>query len=96
MFKWGVTEELVPSSVYESLRTVEGLRKGRTTAPETKPVLPVDEAVVDATLPHLPPILADLLRLQRLTGCRPGEVCILRPCDVDPTGEVWAFSARIA
>ena len=28
MFKWGVAEELVPSSVYESLRTVEGLRKG--------------------------------------------------------------------
>jgi integrase len=91
LFKWGVAEELLPSSVYESLRAVEGLRKGRTTAPETKPVLPVADAVVDATLPHLPPIVADMLRLQRYTGCRPGEVCILRPCDVDLTGEVWAY-----
>jgi integrase len=91
MFKWGVAEELIPSSVYESLRTVEGLRKGRTTAHETIPVLPVADAVVDATLPHLPLIIADMIRFQRLTGCRPGEVCILRPCDVDLTGEVWAF-----
>ena len=54
-------------------------------------MLPVDDATVDATAPHLPPIVADMLRLQRWTGCRPGEVCILRPCDVDATGEVWAF-----
>ncbi len=59
LFKWGVAEELVPSSVDESLRAVEGLRKGRCTAPETKPVLPVADTVVDATLPHLPPIVAD-------------------------------------
>jgi integrase len=32
-----------------------------------------------------------MVRLQRLTGCRPGEVCILRPADVDTTGETWLF-----
>ena len=32
-----------------------------------------------------------MIRFQRLTGCRPGEVCILRPCDVDTSGEVWAY-----
>jgi hypothetical protein len=34
MFKWAVSEELVPASIYQSLATVEGLRKGRTAAPE--------------------------------------------------------------
>ncbi len=29
MFKWGVSKELVPSMVYEALRTVTGLRRGR-------------------------------------------------------------------
>jgi hypothetical protein len=34
LFKWAVSEELVPSSVYEGLRTVTGLLYGRTTARE--------------------------------------------------------------
>ena len=36
-FKWGASEELVPSKVYHDLCTVGGLRKGRTTARETGP-----------------------------------------------------------
>ena len=40
MFKWATAEELLPGNVYQTLRSVEGLKKGRTTARETKPVLP--------------------------------------------------------
>jgi integrase len=32
-----------------------------------------------------------MIRLQRLTGARPGEVCILRACDIDMTGDVWLY-----
>lgn len=32
-FKWAVAEELIPSSAYEALRTVQGLRMGRSSAP---------------------------------------------------------------
>ena len=32
-----------------------------------------------------------MLRFQRVTGCRPGEVCILRPCDIDRSGDVWVY-----
>jgi hypothetical protein len=35
IFKWAVSEQLIPPSVYEGLRCVEGLRYGRTTARET-------------------------------------------------------------
>ncbi len=55
MFKWATAEELLPGNVYQALRSVEGLRKGRTAARETKAVPPVPDDVVDATLPHLPP-----------------------------------------
>ena len=41
MFKWGVSEELVPNATYTALCTVEGLRKGRTEARETAPIGPV-------------------------------------------------------
>jgi hypothetical protein len=32
VFKWGVSEELLPIAVYEALRTVSGLRAGRSAA----------------------------------------------------------------
>jgi integrase len=91
IYKWAAAEELVPASTYHALRAVGGLRKGRTVAHETAPVLPVADEVVDATLPELPPIVVDMVRFQRLTGCRPGEVCALRPADVDRSGEVWQY-----
>ncbi len=55
------------------------------------PVLPVDDATVEATLPFLSTVVADMIRFQRLTGCRPGEVCGIRPMDVDRSGEVWVY-----
>ena len=91
MFKWGVSEELVPAAVYQALATVAGLRKGRTEAVERPPVAPVADAVIDQTLPHLPSIVADMVRLQRLCGARPGEVTKLRPEDIDRTTEVWSY-----
>ena len=39
--KWAVSEELLSPHVYEALRTVTGLRYGRTTARETQPIKPV-------------------------------------------------------
>lgn len=91
IFKWGVSEELVSSSVYHALATVTGLQKGRTPARETDPVEPVDDATVDATLPYLNRYVAGMVEFQRLTGCRPGEACNLRRCDIDTGGAIWLY-----
>lgn len=32
-----------------------------------------------------------MVQFQRLTGCRPGEVCLLRRCDIDTGAEVWLY-----
>jgi hypothetical protein len=53
IFKWGVENELVPSSVLHGLQAVAGLQYGRTEAKESNPVKPVPEAFVDAVLPHV-------------------------------------------
>lgn len=90
-FKWGVSKEMVSPHVYQALATVPGLKRGRCTARETAPVLPVADEVVDATLPYLPVVVADMVRLQRFTGMRPGEVCMMRPGDVDRSGDVWLY-----
>jgi hypothetical protein len=91
MFKWGVSKQLIPVGVYQALLTVRGIPQGRGMARETSPVKPVATAVIEATLPHLPAVVADMVRLQRLLGARPGEVCIMRPMDVDRSGEVWEY-----
>lgn len=74
-FKWGVGEELVPAPIFQGLLAVEGLRAGRTDAPDPPPVMPVPDRTVELTLEHLCPTVADMIRVQRLTGMRPGEVC---------------------
>ena len=91
MFRWGVEEELVPGEVFHAMAAVSGLKKNRSEARESKPVRPVPDSVVDATLPALPPVVRDMVQFQRLTGCRPGEVCLLRPCEVDRGEEVWLY-----
>lgn len=90
-FKHAASDELIPATVPAALETVAGLRAGRTAAREPAPVLPVPDDAVDATLSNLPQVVADMVRLQRLTGMRPGEVCSLRPCDVDRSAMPWQY-----
>lgn len=91
IFKWGVENEMVDACVLQALQAVAGLRKGRSAAKELPPIRPVAAGVVNAVLPHLGLIVRDMVRLQLLTGCRPGEIISLRPCDVNRDGEAWEF-----
>jgi hypothetical protein len=83
IFRWAVANELVAPGILQGLEAVDGLQKGRTNARETEGVGAVDPATVEATMPFLPPVVADIVRLQRLIGCRPTEICIMRPGDID-------------
>ena len=91
MFKWGVENELVRVEVYQALLTVAGFRKNRSPARETIPVGPISTADIEAPLRLLSPVLKAMIDFQRLTGCRPGEVCILRPCDLDRSRPTWCY-----
>jgi integrase len=91
LFKWAASVELLPASVHQALQTVPGLQKGRCAAPEPEEVEPVPLEHVEATLPFLPRPAAGLVRLQLLTGCRPGEAMLLRGLDLNTNGPVWAY-----
>lgn len=94
-FKWGVSKQIVPVGVHQALLTVPGLQAGRTAAREMPPVEPVTEAAVNAALPFMPAQVRDMVGLQLLTGCRPGEIVILRPRDIDTTGDVWQYRPAV-
>ena len=96
MFAWGVSEELVPVAVWQALKTTPPLKVGESAARETVARQPVADADVQAVLPHLPPVLADLVRFARLVCCRPDEACRLRMADVEPACGVlrWTLTAH--
>jgi integrase len=90
-FRWGVENELVPSSVLEGLRAVAGLKRGRTEAVESAGVQPVAEDVVRKVLPFVSRQVAAMLQLQLLTGMRPGEVVGMRWSHIDRSGATWLY-----
>lgn len=91
LFGWAVAARLADPATLATIREVRGERKGKSKARESAPVLPVAPAIVDQTLPHLPPVVADMVRLHRKTGMRPTELCTIRPGNVDRSGDVWWY-----
>jgi integrase len=90
-FKWATAEELVPPGVYDGLRSLTGLKVGRSAAREPAPVAPVPLADYERTLPHLPRVARAVVELMRRTGMRPGEACRLTMGEVDTASEPWVY-----
>ena len=90
-FKWATGEELIPSSVFHGLQAVGGLRFGQTPARETEPIRPIADLYVALVLPFLTPHVAAMIKLQRLSGMRASELVVMRPCDIDTSGEIWIY-----
>lgn len=91
MFRWAVANELIPPQIHQALQAVSGLKKGRTSAPESVPVRPVPMDLVEATLKQVSHVVAAMIRLQLYTGMRPAEVTLMRPCDIDRSEEIWIY-----
>ena len=89
--KWAVADELIEPTIYQGLAAVAGLRRGRGDARDTPPVEPVADTHVDAIKPFISRQVWAIIELQRLSGMRPGEVVIMRGCDLDVTGGLWLY-----
>jgi integrase len=94
-FKWAASQELVSAEVAVALSMVPGLRAGRTQARELPPVAPVPDEVIEATLPQLErrcKMAADMVRLQRVLGCRPSELIQMTVAAIDRSDEsCWIY-----
>lgn len=89
LFRWGVSWELVPSSVADALGTVESLKPGESEAPESRPRRSVPDAHLQAVRAVLCEKHRDIFDLLLLTGARPGEIVGLTTGEIDRAGEVW-------
>lgn len=90
IFKWAVAEEMVAETVAFAVSVVSPLMEGETEAPEPQGVGIVEEKVIKETCKHLPPMLADVVQLLRMTGARPSEVLNLTPGHIVVTDDtLW-------
>ena len=99
-FGWGATEAFVPASVHDTLKLVEPIPAGRRDdVPEGEPVKPVPLEHVTAVLvgdrlhptPARRSVLAVMVRVQLLTGMRPGELCSLRAEQIERAQTPWKY-----
>jgi integrase len=91
MFKWGVENQLVEPAVLQGLQAVAPLKKGRSAARETDGVKPVPRACIDEVLRHVTRPVKAMIELQLVSGMRPGEVVLMRTCNIDMSGKTWEY-----
>ena len=91
MLPWALDEALIPAVCRAELSQVKPLKAYRSAARETAPVRAVDDTTVEATLPHMMPNTADMVRVHRLTGMRPEEICAMRWVDIDTSRTPWVY-----
>lgn len=91
IFKWAVSEELVPPHVFHGLQAVSGLRKDRTPAVESRAREPVQWEWIAAILPELSPAVAAMVLTQWFTGVRSQSVCLARVEQFDRSVQPWIW-----
>ncbi|MGY8732481.1 MAG: hypothetical protein ACKVK0_10105 [Pirellulales bacterium] len=91
MYKWAYGRSHVPEATYRRLEVVEGIGKGRLGARDNPPIRPVSDDVIEKTVRQLPTLVAAMVRFQRLTGCRPQDVCNLNEAEIDRTEDIWVY-----
>lgn len=89
IFRWAAGQELLPITVFQTLKAIEPLKRGRCLAPESKPVKPVDLQYVEAVKPWVSRQVWAVIELQRLTGARPGELLVLKRGDINRDDDIW-------
>lgn len=91
LLPWALDEGLIRAAVKAELSQVKPLKAHRSEARETDPVRPIDDATLAATVAHMMPNTADMVRVHRLTGMRPEEICSMRWADIDTSVTPWVY-----
>ena len=91
LMPWALDEGLIRATTKAELSQVTPLKPHRSQARETPPVRPIDDFTVEKTIAAMMPNTADMVRVHRLTGMRPDEICNMRWQDIDQSGEPWIY-----
>lgn len=91
MARWAVRKEVMDGGTLARIMAVPALRKGRTRAREKPPVRAVELERIAATTPHLHSVYQSMVQVQLCSAMRPGEVCRMRPEEIDTSKQPWEY-----
>ena len=91
MVAWGLDERLVSAQTKSELTAISPVKPRRTKAKESTPVQAVPDADIEATAAALVPSVGDMIRVHRLTGMRPDELCQLAWPRIERRWKIWIF-----
>jgi integrase len=91
IWRWGVSQELVHETYWNALKSVPALSEDEEDVRESEPVRPATWRQVRAVLQNAPQQVRKMVRVQILTGMRPGELVKLRPADLELSPHGWLY-----
>ena len=92
LFEYAFDQELIDREQSYEISTVKVFKRSDAIFKEKKEVRAVPLEVVEKTLPFLPGIIADMVRLQLYAGMLAGEVCSITLGEIDRSGGVWIYA----
>jgi hypothetical protein len=92
VLRYGQSRKLCRGETVAEVLNVRGVRIGD--GRESEDVQPADWCDVKAAVKLLLPLTRAMALLQVHSAARAGELCVMRPADVDRTGPVWVFTPR--
>ena len=93
IFVWGCVEEYVSAAVAGALKLIKPLSKNEPGTFENPKRRNVSDEIIKRTLPFLSTVVAAMVTLQRLLGCRPSEIFNMRAGEItaDAGHELWYY-----
>ena len=85
----GLSRELVKPETITALESMPPLRSGE--GHDNPKRESVALTLVQATIPHLDPVVQTMVRLQLATACRPSELFSMTPSQIDRSGAEWMY-----
>jgi integrase len=92
IFNWGAKQGLIPVEIAARLKFVSGIAKGRTIAPERPKVHAASDDDLEAIIPYMSPVHADMLKMLRLTGMRPSELLRMTWREINTSNDTWVYT----
>jgi integrase len=92
MLRWAMVRDMFPHLTYEKIKSIEKVSDDfQNTAPRKQIEIFADKDFEKALGFCTPPVQA-ILRLMRITGARPTEICTMKICDLDCSDpDCWIY-----
>ncbi len=94
-FSWALDNRHCSARTKSEVWAVDALKRGRSKAKETDPVLPVSHLHVKQSIVHARKVIRDMVAVQELTGMRPGELCDMKAGEIEKMGAVHLYRPKL-